>query len=443
MEHISFYEPPRGGRLSSPKIRGMDHISEEFDGLPEGVSRVDLLYLIKDAGPYVGMTPAMINLLEYYLRFTRDCDWSDGGRPIVYQSLTKTARDFDVSERQIQYLEKRLCEAGALTWNASGNNKRFGVRHERSGEIKFAYGVDLSPLAVLRETLEKKKEEKQAIDEAWYETKRQIGQYRARIRSLLGEAAHMESLHQTAAEADHAYKGLSGHIRSYMSLEDLRSLLQAHIELCDKLKAVIEAQAPMEQYCGPSNDLTQNTSSTDDKNFVHIYSTKNPQSLKRDTSSPLDRTASRGSVAGYAVTKPSDSADGESYRENWAAAISEEMGKITWKQVLWACSDRFKEKFPMSGKSLGWPDVVDAAFLMLPELKINKSAWWEACQVLGKDGAAICVMIIDQKLQAPGIEIRNPGGYLRAMIGRAKEGKLNLHGSIFGLLKRDGEKYDA
>ncbi len=445
MENTGFYEPPKGGRLSSPKIRGMDLISEEFEGLPEGVTRVDLVHLVKDAGAHVGMTPAMINLLEYYLRFTRDCDWSDGGRPIVYQSLLKTARQFGVSERQIQYLEKRLFEAGALTWNASGNHKRYGARDDRSGEIIFAYGVDLSPLAALRPLLEKKMEEKQAIDQAWYEIKRQIGWYRARIRSLVGEAAQIPALGQMAAEADHAYKGINGHIRSYMSLEDLRALLKAHRELSDRLQAAIEAQVPAEKECGLNKDLTINSSSTDDKNFVHIYSTKNPQSLKRDTSSPTDRNASEGSVAEPAVTKSQVSAGGESYKENWMAAIHEEMGRISWKQVLWACSDRFKEKFPLerAGKSLGWPDVVDAAYLMLDELKINKSAWWEACQVLGRDGAALCVMIIDQKVQDPDKAIRNPGGYLRAMTARAKKGELNLHGSIFGLLKREGEKCDA
>jgi hypothetical protein len=52
-------------------------------------------------------------------------------------------------------------------------------------------------------------------------------------------------------------------------------------------------------------------------------------------------------------------------------------------------------------------------------------------------------MIIDRKMQDSPNSIKNPGGYLRAMTAKAKEGKLNLHGSVFGLLKREGEKYDA
>lgn len=125
------------------------------------------------------------------------------------------------------------------------------------------------------------------------------------------------------------------------------------------------------------------------------------------------------------------------------AALAAEKARISWKQVLAACSERFKERFPMTGNPLGWDDVVNAAYDLLPTLGISRSAWLEACMTLGRDGAAIAVMIIDRKVQDPSQSVKNPGGYLRGMTARAKEGKLNLHGSVFGLLKREGEKYDA
>ena len=54
-------------------------------------------------------------------------------------------------------------------------------------------------------------------------------------------------------------------------------------------------------------------------------------------------------------------------------------------------------------------------------------------------------MVIDQKSQAadPADRVRNPGGYLREMTARAKKGELNLHGSVFGLLKRGTGEHDA
>ena len=53
--------------------------------------------------------------------------------------------------------------------------------------------------------------------------------------------------------------------------------------------------------------------------------------------------------------------------------------------------------------------------------------------------------VIDQKTLSsdPADRVRNPGGYLREMTARAKKGELNLHGSVFGLLKRGEGEHDA
>jgi hypothetical protein len=67
MENVSFYEPPVGGRINSPKLRGVAQFVSTFEGLPDGVTRFDLLKLVKNAGPIAGFTPKMIQLLEYYI----------------------------------------------------------------------------------------------------------------------------------------------------------------------------------------------------------------------------------------------------------------------------------------------------------------------------------------------------------------------------------------
>ena len=440
MENITTYNPPQsGGRLSSAKLRGITQIAEEFEGLPEDVNRFDLLKLVKRAGPAAGFSPRMIQLLEYYLLFTKDCDWLADARPIVYQSLSKTAMEFNVSERQIQRLEKELFSVGALTWNDSGNHRRYGVRDEQSGEIRFAYGVDLSPLAHLREVLVQRLEEKRNLDEAWMEAKRRISGYRGQIRSLIAEAAQIPSLERPTREAAHYYEGIAVSIRTYMSLTDLHSLLEEHKKLYAFILTAIEAAEPADTTASISQEYT----STDDSNVAHIYSTKNNQSDKSDTSSPQGRNASQGSVAASIEKNSEDISRGKVMKEDWIAELSQEMGRISWKQVLAACSERFKAHLPMTGRTLDWSDIVDAASDLLPTLGISKAAWWEACGILGRHGAALCVVIIDQKVQDPEHLVRNPGGYLRAMVGQAKKGQLNLHGSIFGLLKRMEGKFDA
>ena len=103
---------PGGGRIASPKLRLSQEQCEEFDGLDKNANRYDLLLLVKRVGKAAGFSPRMITLLDYYMSFTRDIDWEEGGRPIVYQSLAKTALDMGVSERQIQILENQLFDLG-------------------------------------------------------------------------------------------------------------------------------------------------------------------------------------------------------------------------------------------------------------------------------------------------------------------------------------------
>ncbi len=112
--------------------------------------------------------------------------------------------------------------------------------------------------------------------------------------------------------------------------------------------------------------------------------------------------------------------------------------------MLNASSQRFQfylhSRYGNKPRPINESDIINAADAIRSDLGISKSAWADACRVLTPVGAAICIMIIDQKAHDGEEPIRNPGGYLRGMVKKAKEGKLNLHGSVFGLLKRgEGE----
>jgi len=430
--------PTSGGRISTPKFREASRQADEFKGLPEGVTRFDLLKLVKHAGREVGFTDSMIQLLEYYLLYTKEQDWKDGARPVMYQSQYKTALHFGVSERQIQRLEATLFNVGALTWNDSGNHRRFGVRDEGSGEILYAYGVDLSPLASLYPMLQKKLQEKELHDAAWMEQKRRISWYRARIRTMLAEFPAHAELQAQIMDATAKYNEVAVPIRTYMSLETLTVLRQRHESLYEQVLEALDGASPVEQDCG----LSQERSSTDDPNVVHSQTTKKTSSDKSDTRSPQDN-GFRGSVVQPPVITGNIGASGK-VEVPPIPEISEKLANISWKQVLNAASERFQlylhRGYGNRPRPINWSDVIDAAYEVRRELGISKSAWVEACSVLGQGGAAICIMVIDQKAQDGKEPIRNPGGYLRGMVKKAKDGKLNLHGSVFGLLKRgEGE----
>jgi replication initiation protein RepC len=433
-----------GGRRSSPELRASIEMAEAFEGLPAEVERYDLLTLVKRAGRQAGFTSGMIELLDYYMAFTREADWEEGARPIVFQSLAKTALDFGVSERNIQKTEQALFRAGAITWNDSGNHRRYGQRDAKTGRITYAFGVDLTPLAYLKATLEQKLEEKEARDDAWLAEKRKISWYRAQIRALIGEGG--------SAEAETVYQGIALPIRTYMSLDALKSLSAEHKECYEGLQKALQEQSPAQRQAS----ITEEKTSMDEQKFVSIYSTNQKQSDKSDNCNPVDhafresvtrlseshpRHRSRGKTAERAGQGPSLQKPLHGAEEK--PPVTAGLAHVTWKQVLNAASDRFRAHIPVHGRPLDWKDLVDAATALSPELGISKSAWNEACTVLGTTGAALCVLITDHAALRPKDRVRNPGGYLRAMTRKAQHGELHLHRTIFGILSKNKDQCDA
>jgi hypothetical protein len=409
-------------------------MAEAFEGLPQDVDRYDLLILVKRAGKGAGFSSAMIELLDYYMAFTRECDWEQGARPIVFQSVSKTALDFGVSERQIQKTERALFEAGAITWNDSGNHRRYGQRNTKTGRIEYAFGVDLTPLAYLKATLEQKLAAKEAHDQAWMNTKRKISWYRAQIRALI-EEGQGAGLEQIAAAAQATYDSIDKAIRAYMPLEALQALCEEHKACHDELQEVLQVAAPKKV------SVSDQKTPMDEQKFASIYSTTQELSDKSDTRS------SQNNCFRESVTRPSEdqstnSAQSEEKSTERAGGRAPDnvisgtgLQHITLKQALNAASGRFREYLPLQSGALSWSDMVEAAWKLRPELHISQQNWAEACQLLGRTGATVCLILTDQSTQRERDRVMKPGAYFRAMINKARVGDLHLHKSIFGILK--------
>ncbi|PCI98746.1 MAG: hypothetical protein COB14_07565 [Alphaproteobacteria bacterium] len=434
MLHTENHEPPVGGQINLPKFQRSIDRPEDFIGLSTDLDRFHILRLIKVVGKDGGFTAPMIQLLEYYMVRTQNVDWNEGQKPICYQAVGATARDLCLTERQVNNIEKALFVLGALRWEDSGNYKRFGVRDRETGEIKYAFGADLSPLEALLPRLEALIEAKSAYKDAWCGHKAQISALRRRIRTMLDEVSGDFKHVDIVKSIEEAYEAISHRIRSHYSLDDLNVLIEAH-------KQVIEALTPVfnDVY---KEDITVNNVDRDAIYFRHIQDTNNLKSSKEDTSSNCSSSnnavfqkSKEGNIESESLTSaPTVRSKGDEIE-----SPTPKIDNITWKQVLNASSERFRDYIPIHDRKLQWNDLVSASEGLLQELGIHRSAWIQACATLGRSGATICIMIIDQKSLAG--EIRSPGGYLREMCRRAERGELNLLASVFGLLKR-GENDD-
>ncbi len=111
--------------------------------------------------------------------------------------------------------------------------------------------------------------------------------------------------------------------------------------------------------------------------------------------------------------------------------------KVSFDALLSLMPARMRAWLP-PGKHVSWPALVDAAAAHVAELGISQHAWGEACRVLGRQAATMAVIVIAAKHERH--LIATPGGYLRAMTGRAATGELYLARSIYGLLNADDRK---
>jgi len=424
MQHISPFisksnQNHGGGRIASGRYRQSLALCDNFTGLEDSTNRYDLLLLVKRVGKDAGFTPRMIQLLDYYTAFTTQIDWEEGNRPIVYQSLSKTAMDLGVTERQIQNLEKQLFEAGAITWNDSGNHKRYGSRDPETGRILFAYGVDLTPLAYLRAELEDKLHQKQLTTKAWQETKRQISATRRQIRSLLLEWREEGCDSYQVQSFEQRYDDIAVQLRTHIDLADMRSLLERHQSLYTALLEAIGVGATeVKQFTQRANmqEKTQKHSCTGEEGFAHNKYT-NP--IKNNICSPQGKGFQK-SVA--ESSRPED------------LITQTGLQHISLKQVLMTCSERFREHLPLEQRPITWSDVTEAAYSLRSQLQISQKSWAEACDLLGRAGAAVCVLLTDRAMQRPETPVLQPAAYFYGMINKARSGHLKLHNSIFGLL---------
>ncbi len=426
MHAISSYIPqPKnyrgGGRVGSERLREAYAIGCEFAGLEEGADRYALLNLVRKAGRLAGVSPAMFRLLDYYFAFTRDSDWEEGGRPIVYQSLSRTAMDLDITERQVQKLEKGLFEAGAIGFNDSGNHKRYGQRCQKSGRLLWAFGVDLTPLASLRETLQEKLDEKRLRDEAWREAKRRISGLRRRMRGLLAEWSQRAGACERSIDSYAArYEEIAFEVRSHLGLEAVRSLLARHQSLHDSLLEAMGVGAPSprssQQSSAPA--VAAKTSCRREQKFVH----KQPTTQSSKDSCSRDDAGFQESVAG--PPEPTD------------PMSSAGLGHVTLRMAVAAAGERLRVYLP---KDPGWPDLSEAAYRLRADFGVSQASWAEACGVLGREGAALCLLVTDRAAERPENPVARPAAYFRAMVNRARAGELRLHSSVFGLLSQPAE----
>ncbi len=151
----NFSPNPSGRRKQRPELDWVRSAADAFAGVPDGMRLKEAVYLLKRPGVAASAgllrnRDAAIALLDYWLCFVRESDCQADSRPLVWLSVSRTAKDLDWSPRKVQECENALRQIGAYVPRDSANLHRDGER-DADGRIilEKTYGQDLSPLVFL------------------------------------------------------------------------------------------------------------------------------------------------------------------------------------------------------------------------------------------------------------------------------------------------------
>ncbi len=384
-----------------------------FAGLPDGVSRYDLLHQLKRAAPQLGFPTRLVSLMEYLVQVTSECDWQGYEAPVAWPSNYQLMARFGISRTAVKDWVRLAQRAGLVLMRDSENGKRYGQRDKKTGLLLSAYGFDLSPMA-------SRYEEFVALGDALELQHRQRRQLR---RSVTADRREVRRLAADAIET-----GLGGYDWDAALVgarhTDTRDYDLAHLQaLADRVR---EARQAVEK--------------------AWLQAKANQQAPQKVEESDPTGADERPHILPTTERKIEISRTYEAFREDVAPGV-DNSGDDALDAVVQRSSERIRVELVIDalpelttfmsreGEGAGWRDVHAAAMRARHVLKIHPRLWTQAVQALGIDNASAAMGYtlanhLDGRLHG------TPGGYFHGLVERARSGQLHLRDSLWGKLGR-------
>lgn len=371
-----------------------------------------------------------LKLHHTYTRFvkclikeTRPCDWEGNNPLICAPSNRHLAARLGIGESQIKRLIRKAAEDGYLICRDSPIGKRFLKRNRKTGLIESGYGFDLSPLKL------RYPEFRQIINNHW-EQRREAEKSRSHIftlqkniKILLGT---IEDIDLYTEEDQTLFEKVTQLAKLKNTELDLKILHPIESELCSiytSLKRRISTYSRKGTGTRPST-CTPNTSTY---NPLNLYVEKeNKIIIQPDNQSQIHSIENQKHDFAQEENKPE--------KPPIKRTMNPLNGYIVMPYLILKISMMFRNAVPekrLSTLHYTQQDIIEAAYYLCNHLNIDQELWGQACILMGKYTAAICVAIITAKWERG--KIRNGGGVMRAMINRFQTGELHLDKSLYGL----------
>jgi replication initiation protein RepC len=317
--------------------------------------------------------------LRHHVSKCRDSDFLAGRICGTWEQPQQTAKLLGISTRVLNNAERELIAKGFVNRSATPHGRHEGRRLR--DKIAYAAGINLAPLVDRYPELAALQTAQELQEEALHQLRREIADIRGQIRAS-------EDVGRIEQAEDIIPRDRTSRITNIERLEAIKTDLEALL-VCLGL---------------PTGE--QKTSDRTEEIF-------SPNILAKDSS----KNCSKGR-----------------HRTENSAVTPEVAARLA--------SDDYQTLLDANGGPTR-TNLIATSSMACSWLGISQKVWGEACQQLGREQAALCVLVIDRNWRLPAehrYRGRRPKACLQGIIGKGVE-HLNLNGflrAIKGYQQGDG-----
>lgn len=347
-------------------------------------------------------TPAL-ETLKHLIGYTRPDDWKGERRPLAWPSNYTLAERAGVTESAIKARLRQLRALGLVAAHDSAHGRRNG-RRDADGTITSGYGLDLSPLRIRFDELSALADAQSAQSRLFREGRQAIARARRLVGQVLAQAA---DLRLTGAH--------------WMALQDeIERIAEVAAQArtardSDAYQLALDALPALEQSVGEAVD-------------AFMFPTEdNGSGSKYTPAIQIQTNPSRTSVTSDRKRSPEPVPI-----DPVAAALPASPSRSVFK----AHAADMVAMFPaaamyVTARPPRWPDLHAAAARLRHDLGIRTGTWVDAVERLGRDGAAVAMLITAERQARHEIR-QTAGAYFAGMIAKAARDELDLGRSLWG-----------
>jgi hypothetical protein len=347
-------------------------------GLPDGVTPFKLCDLVAEIAPGTckkeRLSATAVRLLQYFIRACRQSDFEPGKICGTWEQPQTMAGELRISTKVLHNAEAELLEAGFIERTHTPHARRSGKRH--NGNIVALSGISLRPLIDGYAKWQARREAIEMQASAVFCLKQEVAALNREVRA----SDNPEAIERAGEILP---RGRVSRINDVEKLEALRNALEALLVLLELPSGATESSDRTEEIVTP--------------NIPESNSSKNSSGAR--------------------------SGGGDDDRAT----------KVTPDVVAGIASSDYRYLLP-HGRSLSWRDLIDASETACRWHGISEAAFGHACERLGRERAAVCIVVIDRNARLPGEHrylarsgrrcltglLRNPAGLLPML--RAAQG---------------------